>query len=41
MERLLHMAKEQWGAQPEFCVAMVLVSGVLQWKYQVQVYIGP
>ena len=21
MERLLHMAKTQWGAQPEFCVA--------------------
>ena len=41
MERLLHMAKTQWGARPEFCVAMVLVSGVLQWKYQVQVYIGP
>lgn len=41
VERLLHMAKAQWGAQPEFCVVMVLVSGVLQWKYQVQVYIGP
>ena len=40
LEELLHMAKTQYGAEPEFTVQIVVISGILHWNYEVQVYIG-
>lgn len=37
---LVRMAEEQYHAAPRFTVQQVLVSGILQWNYQIQVYIG-
>lgn len=40
LEELLHMAKTQYGAAPEFTVQIVVISGILHWNYEVQVYVG-
>ena len=34
------MAKTQYGAEPEFTAQIVVISGILHWNYEVQVYIG-
>ena len=28
------------GATPSFSLQLVVISGILQWKYQLQVYVG-
>lgn len=40
LNKLLLMAKENYKQQPRFTVEQVLVSGILQWNYQIQIYIG-
>ena len=36
---LMHIAQTEYGADPTFTVQLVIVSGILQWTYEVQVYI--
>ena len=37
---LLRAARTEYGAEPEFTVQLVVVSGILQWNYEAQVYVG-
>lgn len=41
LRKLLHMARSEYGADPSFTVQLVIVSGILQWNYEVQVCIDP
>lgn len=38
---LMREARERAGADPAFSVALVTVTGILQWRYEAQVYLGP
>lgn len=40
LETLLNLAKTQYHAEPRFSLQLVVVSGILQWNYQLQVYAG-
>lgn len=40
LERLLGAARAGYGAEPAFSLQFVVVSGILQWNYQLQVYVG-
>lgn len=40
VDKLLKTAKRGYGVEPGFTIQLILVSGILQWDYQVQVYIG-
>lgn len=37
---LTHTARTKYGAEPEFTVQLIVVSGILHWNYEVQVYVG-
>ena len=37
---LLHTARTEYGANPAFTVQPIVVSGILQWNYEAQVYVG-
>ena len=39
LRELIHTAQTKYGAEPKFTVQLVVVSGILQWNYEVQVYI--
>lgn len=39
LEKLIRTAEEEYGAKPEFVVQMIVVSGILQWNYEVQVLV--
>lgn len=39
-EALLARAREEYGAAPEFVVQIVVISGILQWNYRIQVLIS-
>ena len=39
LHELLRIAKTKYGAEPSFTVQLVVVSGILQWTYEVQVYV--
>lgn len=41
LDELLQLAKTEHHAQPEFTTQQIVLSGILQWNYQVQVYLGP
>lgn len=41
LQELLHTAKERYQINPNFSVQMIVISGVLKWKYQLQVPIEP
>ncbi len=34
---LIHIAKTEYGAEPSFSVQLIVISGILQWNYEVQV----
>lgn len=36
---LIRIAKTKYGVDPAFTVQLVIVSGILQWNYEVQVYV--
>ena len=36
---LMHIAQTEYGAEPAFTVQLIVVSGILQWNYEVQVYV--
>jgi MerR family transcriptional activator of bmr gene len=37
---LLHRARAEWGAEPGFSIQSIVISGILQWNYQIQIYLG-
>ncbi|RDY26732.1 MerR family transcriptional regulator [Romboutsia weinsteinii] len=37
---LMKTAKKQYNVNPEFTVQLIVVSGILQWNYQIQIYLG-
>ena len=39
LQKLLQTAAEQYAASPQFNLQMIVVSGIVQWKYQVQICI--
>lgn len=40
LKELIQIAKDEYGIQPKFTVQQIVVSGILQWNYQLQVYLG-
>ena len=40
LDELIKRARAEYGADPAFTVQLIIVSGILQWNYEVQVYIG-
>ena len=40
LDELVYQAKTEYGADPEFTVQLIVVSGILQWNYEVQVYVN-
>lgn len=40
LKDLIQIAKEEHGIQPKFTVQQIIVSGILQWNYQAQIYLG-
>ena len=39
LRELIHIAQTKYGVEPEFTVQLIVVSGILQWNYEVQVYV--
>ena len=39
LRELIHIAQTKYGVEPTFTVQLIVVSGILQWNYQVQVYV--
>ena len=39
LQDLIRAAKTEYGAEPAFTVQLIVISGILQWNYEVQVYI--
>lgn len=39
LQELIRIAQTKYGAEPTFTVQLVIVSGILQWAYEVQVYV--
>ena len=39
LSELLHTAQKNYGAEPKFTVQLIVVSGILQWNYKLQVYV--
>ena len=40
LEELVEIAKTEYHVSPSFSLQFVVISGILQWKYQLQVYVG-
>ena len=40
LRKLIHTAQTKYGTDPAFTVQLIVVSGILHWNYEVQVYIG-
>ena len=40
LKDLIYKAKTEYGVEPRFAVQLVIVSGILQWDYEIQIYIG-
>lgn len=40
LDELIRKAKAEYGTDPAFTVQLVVVSGILLWNYEVQVYVG-
>lgn len=40
LRELMQTARERYRASPAFTVQLIVVSGILQWNYQAQVYLG-
>lgn len=39
LDELIDKAKTEYGVNPQFTVQLIVVSGILQWDYEVQVYV--
>lgn len=40
LNEVMHIAQTKYSAEPTFTLQLIVVSGILQWNYEVQVYIG-
>ena len=40
LSEIMRIARTEYGVEPTFTVQMIVVSGILHWNYEVQVYIG-
>ena len=40
LKDLLNMTHIKYGVNPKFTVQLIVVCGILQWNYELQVYIG-
>ena len=40
LKKLLNTIKQKYEKEPEFIVQMVVISGILQWDYQIQIFLG-
>lgn len=40
MNKLFEIAKKEYGAAPDFTIQLIVLSGILQWNYQAQIYIS-
>lgn len=40
VNEILKLAENKYSVAPEFTVEQIVISGILQWKYQIQVFIG-
>ncbi len=39
LDELVYKAKTEYGVDPAFTVQLIIVSGILQWNYEVQIYV--
>lgn len=39
-QRLIQLARTEYGADPAFTVQLIVISGILHWNYEVQIYVG-
>lgn len=39
LDELIYKAKTEYGADPAFTVQIIVISGILHWNYEVQVYV--
>ncbi len=39
LRELIHLAQTKYGVEPTFTVQLIVVSGILQWNYELQVYV--
>ena len=39
LRELIHIAQTKYGSEPTFTVQLIVVSGILHWNYEVQVYV--
>lgn len=40
LDQLIQTAKEKYSVKPKFTIQQIVVSGILQWNYQTQIYLG-
>lgn len=40
LNEIIRIAQTEYGVEPTFTVQLVVVSGILHWNYEVQVYVG-
>lgn len=40
LQEVLRLARAKSGAEPKFIVQIIVVSGILHWNYEIQVYLG-
>lgn len=41
LKELIKVANDEHGVQPKFTVQQIVLSGILQWNYRIQVYLKP
>ena len=39
-EKLISIAKNEYLIEPKFIVEIIVLTGILKWDYQIQIYIG-
>ena len=39
IDRVLEIAREDYGTEPPFVVELIVISGILHWNYQIQVLV--
>ena len=39
LRKLIHIAQTEYGVAPRFTAQLIVVSGILQWNYEAQVYV--
>ena len=40
LRQLVELAEKRYNLRPEFIVQQIIVSGILNWRYQLQIYLG-